>query len=167
MWDILTCDVTHWCAWHLHVRRDSLICVTFIWATWLLNMCDILMCDVTYWCVWHSYARRDTLICVCPSYVRRDSLICVTLRRDSLICVTFICATWLIDMCDMMQYNSFIRVAWLIRMCDVTHSYVWRDAFIRVTWLMYVCDMMRYDSFPPKDAIIALWSECQLSISDF
>ena len=32
-------------------------------------------------------------------------------------------------------HDSFICVTWLIQMCDMTHSYVWRDSLIRVTWL--------------------------------
>jgi len=45
----------------------------------------------------------------------------------------FICATWLLHMCDM----NYSCVIWLIH---VWHdlSYVWRDLFICVAWLIYV-----------------------------
>ena len=52
---------------------------------------------------------------------------------------SFICVTWLIQMCAMTHsyvwHDSFICVTWLIHMCDMTHSYVWHDSFICVTWL--------------------------------
>jgi len=37
-------------------------------------------------------------------------------------------------------------------MCNVTHSYVWRDAFICVTWLLHVCDMTH--SYVWRDSFI-------------
>ena len=32
------------------------------------------------------------------------------------------------------RHDSFICATWLIHMCDMTHSYVWHDSFICVTW---------------------------------
>jgi len=52
------------------------------------------------------------------------------------------CRTYLIDMFDMIDMtHSFICATWLIHMCDTTHSYVWHDSFICVTWLIHMCDM--------------------------
>jgi len=47
---------------------------------------------------------------------------------------SFICATWLIHMCDM----THSCVSWLMHMCDLTHSH---DLFIYVTWLIHMLDM--------------------------
>jgi len=38
-------------------------------------------------------------------------------------------------------WKSFICATRLIQMCDMTHSYVWRDSFICATWLIHSCDM--------------------------
>ena len=68
---------------------------------------------------------------------------------------SFICATWLIHMCDMTHshvwHDSFTCGTWLIHVCDMIHSRVRHDSFICVTWLVHVCDMtrsrVRHDSF--------------------
>ena len=46
-------------------------------------------------------------------------------------------------MCDMTQsYDSFVGVSWLVCQSDVTHSCVWRVAFVFVTCLIHICGMM-------------------------
>jgi len=59
----------------------------------------------------------------------------------------FICATWLIYMCD----NPSICAVWLVHACDMTHSSVRPDSFICATRLIHVHDMTHscvwYDSF--------------------
>ena len=73
---------------------------------------------------------------------------------------SFICVTWLIDMCGMTVLyvwhdESFICVTWLIslviRMRDMTHLYVWHDSFIYATRLIHMFCMTRsyvwHDSF--------------------
>jgi len=82
---------------------------------------------------------------------------------------SFICVTWLIQMCDMthsyprqgycvrcllrrsrcdiglihshLWHDSFTYVAWLIHICDMTHSHMWHDLFIYATWLIHMCHM--------------------------
>jgi len=81
-------------------------------------------------------------------YVKRLIYVCIKIH-DS-----FICVTWLIQMCDMTHsyvwHAWFICVTWLIQMCDMTHSYVWQDSFMCVTWLIHMRDMshsyVQYDS---------------------
>ena len=36
------------------------------------------------------------------------------------------------------RHDAFICATWLIHMCDMTYSYVRYVSFIRVTWLMYM-----------------------------
>jgi len=86
-------------------------------------------------------------------------------RRDS-----FICAPWLIHMCDMthpyVSHDSFTRVPWLIHMCAtsicvtwlihmypmthshgaVTHSYVRHDSFVCAPWFLHLCDSLKSDT---------------------
>jgi hypothetical protein len=79
----------------------------------------------------HLWARTD--LCLCRSS---------PLWHDS-----FICATWLIHMCDMthshLRHDSFVCVTWLIHMCDISRWSYWHDSFLRVTWLFHTRDMTR------------------------
>jgi len=147
---------------HSHVRHDSSIC-----AAWLIHVCNM-----THSYVWHdSFRCAAWLIYTCDkthSYVWHDSFICVTwlihtyeerhessigvqrdmthphVWHDSSTCVTysFIRATWLIYMCDMIhsyvRRDSSICAACLIHVCDMTHSYVWHDSFIRMSWFIHM-----------------------------
>jgi len=73
---------------------------------------------------------------------------------------SFVCVTWLIQMCDMTHsyvwYDSFICVPRLIHMCDTTHSYMWHDSFIcemthsYMTWLIEVSHELWHESFTPS-----------------
>ena len=115
---------------HAYVWRDSLNC-----ARWLI-------CDVTYlWC--DSFATGIILDVTWLIQMRCDSFICVTWLaqmcdvthpwRDLFVTwrdVTHSNVTWLIQM----WRDSFICVTWLMYICDVTHAYTWRDSCIRVTW---------------------------------
>jgi len=55
----------------------------------------------------------------------------------------FICATWLIHMCD--RTHCFVGATWLNHMCDMTkssvrhtHSYVRQDSFVGAAWLTHL-----------------------------
>jgi len=106
------------------VRHDPLI-----GAPWLTYMCDIT----------HSYVWHDSC-------------------RGSCQVTSLLPATRLVQLCDVtrsyVRHDSSICVPWLIRMCHaihMTHSSVWRDAFICATWLIHMCTMtcsyVRHDSF--------------------
>ena len=63
---------------------------------------------------------------------------------------SFMCATWLIHMCDVTSYvtpDSFICATWLIHMCDATHSYVHHNLLICASWLLHMCNVTRHESF--------------------
>jgi len=92
----------------------------------------------------------NTFICSSRRFIF-DTDSCV-LWHDSLIAfsggmeiVVFMCATWLIHMCDMVRtcvsYDLFMCVTWPIHVRDMTHSCVWHHSLICVTWLIYVCDI--------------------------
>jgi len=135
------CDMTHSCVWYV-----LSVCVT------LLNMCDkCLKIICATWLASKLFVRHDSWIwpvymCGMTQYVWRVPR---SVWHDS-----FICATWLIHVCDMpcvyvrrdstcvtsvskscLRHDSFIRATWLIHTCDMTHSYVRHDLFISVTWL--------------------------------
>ena len=44
---------------------------------------------------------------------------------------SFVCATWLIHMCDMTHSRVFVCATWLIRTCDMTQK----------TWPIRMCDV--------------------------
>jgi len=79
----------------------------------------------------------------------------LNLFRDSWICAT-ICATWLIDMCDMTHWyvwrDWFLRATWCIHtthwyvrheslICYTTHWYVRHNSFTCATWIIHMCNM--------------------------
>ena len=92
--------------------------------------------------------RARSLSCDCSRLVCAD-------RHDS-----FICVTWLVDMCDMTRsyvcHDPFICLKWLVHMCDMTHPYVWNDSFICVTKLICMCDMTR--SFQRTETLSYEWN---------
>ena len=101
---ICTCAMTY-----------SYVCrVTFLFATWLIDMCDM-----THWYVWHF-----SCICLKPELLWWNP-------RVAVMCVT--CHT---RMCDMTHSyvcrDPFMCVTWPIHMCDMTNSYVWHDSLICV-----------------------------------
>jgi len=67
-------------------------------------------------------------MCVCAC-----ACACACLR----VCVCA-CVCVLVCVCVCVRV-SFICVTWIIQLCDVTHSYVWHDYVICVTWLACVC----------------------------
>ena len=100
-------EMTRWCVWH-----DS-----FIWVTWLVDMCDM-----THSYVWHDLFRCVTWLIHMFDMTHSD------VWHDSFIRMIFF-----IQMCDMTHadewHDLFICVTWLIHMRDMTHSYVWRDSY--------------------------------------
>ena len=111
----------------------------------VLPVCICVVCDMTHSYVWHTHKRILSLARFCLACLH----VC-NMWHDS-----FICATWLIHMCDVthsyVQRDSFICATWLIHMCDMAHSYVWHGPFICVTWPIHMCDMTHsyvcHDSF--------------------
>ena len=103
-------------------------CPSYSWVMCTaLCTCPVIkqMYEFTHLCLWlGTYGVEMT-----PSYDWQES---------------FICVTWLIDMCDLIHayvwHDSFICVTWLIHMHGTTYSYVWHDSCVCVTWLIHVCD---------------------------
>jgi len=53
-------------------------------------------------------------------------------------------------------HDSFICVTWLIQMCDMTHSYVWHDPFICMTRLTQMCDTTHSQSYVWQSATLGV-----------
>ena len=104
-------------------------------VTWRIHLCAMTQLYIR----WDSYVvwPTNTWNSLMHSYEWHDS---------------FICATWIIQMCDMTHslfvpsvcaaatrfHNSFVFVTCLIHayhICDLTHAYVRHDSFICATWL--------------------------------
>jgi len=51
----------------------------------------------------------------------------------------FMCATWLIHMCNMTRSYTWDMTH--SQICDMTHSPVRHDAFIGASWLIHTCNM--------------------------
>ena len=56
-------------------------------------------------------------------------------------------------------HDSFVCATWLIHMCDVNHSYVRHDSFTCATWLVHTCDTMHMCDTTPSSAF-ACWYAC-------
>jgi len=113
-------------------------------------------------CHTHSYVWLQPTATHCNTLQHYSS---TTLSQSNLIHTrhdffyAFICATWLIHMCDMTHscvwHDSLIWVTWLIHMCDMTHSYVWHDSFIGVTGRIHMCDMTHSYLFHDSSMCVA------------
>ena len=115
-WLVDTCDMTH-----SYVRGESTkvqshiihlqdytikqVALSLVCAKLLMDMRDI-----TCWYVWNNLSARLTRLYMPRPYVWQY----IHLWHDP-----FICATWLIDM------------------CDTTLSYMWHDSFVCIAILLY------------------------------
>jgi len=130
-----------------------------VWLCRVLDQrCSVLECFEVCHCVLQRMGSTHAAVRVFYAWYasRHASFICATwliyicdmthlhVRHD-----LFICATWLIYMCDMthlcVQHISSIRAicltTCLIHICNMPHSYMQHASFIYATCLIHICDM--------------------------
>jgi len=126
----------------------------FICATWRIHVCSVThMCNMTHTCDVATY-KCDKINC-CWHTGRHsfwNDVVSCLIWHDS-----FICATWLIYMCDMIHMRDMAhRCNMAVYKCDKIHccwhkgphsfwndvvSYLmWHDSFKCATWLIHICD---------------------------
>jgi len=169
VWCLFFCDMTPSCAWDgaflcatwLMYMADACLIAARVAALFVCVCVCVCVCVRVCVCVYQSLMRfaswclftRDMTYAICMTW-----LIYMTHVRFVAACVAaaavfhrlmpflssvrhdaFICATWLIHMCDMahsyVRHGSFICATWLIHTCDMSHSYEWHGLCI---WLMYI-----------------------------
>ena len=119
---------------HLEVLVES--CRTYEWVMSLTNeSCHIWARHVGYESEHH---HNDISNCLHLKCDMTQSYLTWLIRKWN---NWFICAIWLIHMCDMtrsyVRHDSIICATWLIHKCDMTHFYVRYDSFICTTWLIH------------------------------
>jgi len=102
----------------------------FVYVTLLHNDTHMNESRRAYRRVWHTTRSHAPLFSMCATllYVRRDSFVCVTL------CDSFVCATWLILMCDMHPYARVKPQIWtspVAHMNKQCHTYGWVTSHIQ------------------------------------
>jgi len=155
-------DVTHTYEWMSHLvsgRMAHVWCDSFIWVPRLMYMRAMN-------CV-HICVVTRSYVCVCDTgsrlRVRADST-CVTCcgRPDG----TFIHVTWPIHTHSNMWHDSFICVTWLIQMCDMTHPYVQRNLFIRVWHDSWNATWLIPTSVLDKFTVVCVWHTQEATCQD-
>jgi len=143
MWLFCMCDVTHSYVWHAPICTRNATNMNESCHTHEQAMSHIWMSHVA-----HTKASLNvTLFTQCHTYEWFTLHIQKSHPCERVVPHSFVCAAWLIHMCDITR---------LFCMCDVTHSHVWhcvtllyvqRDSFIQksvahyaFTWatLLYV-----------------------------
>jgi len=180
-WHIQTCDTTYSYddMRHAHMWHDSFMCVT-----WRIHTCDMT----------HSHVRHDKSMWPTSQGTRHPlnrksrSMACLIHMHDMIHSRVwhdaFICATWLMYMCDMTHpcdlrvkahnrlwiasltvwHASFICMTRCIHTGDMTYLCVWHDSFICANWLIHVTSKSRHtaclDSYDTSWGTTHTWRFC-------